>query len=211
MVWTAGTAAADDPAILHAAIELVPQIVEAGDQIEQGRRIPLSIAQAMKEAGIFGMAMPCGWGGPELDLLTQFRVIETLAMADGSVGWCAMIGCDSGYVSAFLDQDVARAMYPDIRVATGAAATPTGKATRVPGGIMWKVGSRSSAAASTVSGYGWAASSMRTALRTRTRMVCPKPGNASLRCRSAKSWELWPKLGDGVLNKAAYRSGWKPA
>jgi plastocyanin len=23
--------------------------------------------------------------------------------------------------------------------------------------------------------------------------------------------ELWPKLGDGVLNKAAYRSGWKPA
>jgi hypothetical protein len=23
--------------------------------------------------------------------------------------------------------------------------------------------------------------------------------------------ELWPKLGDGVLSKAAYRSGWKPA
>jgi hypothetical protein len=23
--------------------------------------------------------------------------------------------------------------------------------------------------------------------------------------------ELWPKLGDGALNKAAYRSGWKPA
>jgi len=134
MVWTAGTATADDPAILHAAIALVPQIVEAGGQIEQGRRIPPNIAQAMKEAGIFAMAMPRAWSGPELDLLTQFRVIETLAMADGSVGWCAMIGCDSGYVSAFLDQGVARAMYSDIRVATGAAATPTGKATRVPGG-----------------------------------------------------------------------------
>jgi len=45
-----------------------------------------------------------------------------------------MIGCDSGYVSAFVDQDVAREMYPDIQVATGAAATPTGKAMRVPGG-----------------------------------------------------------------------------
>jgi hypothetical protein len=45
-----------------------------------------------------------------------------------------MIGCDSGYLSAFLDQNVARAMYPDIWVATGAAATPTGKASRVPGG-----------------------------------------------------------------------------
>jgi alkylation response protein AidB-like acyl-CoA dehydrogenase len=55
-------------------------------------------------------------------------------MADGSVGWCAMIGCDSGYITAFLDQDVARAMYPDLLVATGAAATTTGKARRVPGG-----------------------------------------------------------------------------
>jgi alkylation response protein AidB-like acyl-CoA dehydrogenase len=78
--------------------------------------------------------MPRAWGGPELDPLMQFRVIESLAMADGSVGWCAMIGCDSGYVSAFLDQDVARAMYQDMLVATGAAATTTGKATRVPGG-----------------------------------------------------------------------------
>jgi hypothetical protein len=30
--------------------------------------------------------------------LTQFRVIEALAIADGSVGLCAMIGCDGGYV-----------------------------------------------------------------------------------------------------------------
>jgi indole-3-acetate monooxygenase len=92
------------------------------------------IAAAMKDAGVFGMAMPHAWGGPELDPLTQIRVIEALAMADGSVGWCAMIGCDSGYITAFLDQDVAREMYPDLFAATGAAATTTGKAQRVPGG-----------------------------------------------------------------------------
>ena len=79
------------------------------------------------------MAMTRIWGGPELDPFTQFHVIEALAMADGSVGWCAMIGCDGGYVTAFLDQDVARAMYPDLLVATGAAATTTGQARRVPG------------------------------------------------------------------------------
>src|SRR4051812_48337610 len=134
MAWTAGTASANESPVLHAAIALVPQIAAAGDEIEQARRIPPRIAEAIRDAGIFGMVMPSAWGGPELDLLTQARVIETLAMADGSVGWCAMIGCDSGYVSAFLDQAVARTMYPDIRVATGAAATPTGKATRVPGG-----------------------------------------------------------------------------
>jgi indole-3-acetate monooxygenase len=131
---SAGRAAADDSPILHAAIGLAEQIRTASDEIERGRRLPARIAAAMKEAGVFGMAMPRVWGGSELDPLTQFRVIETLAMADASVGWCAMIGCDGGYVTAFLDQDVARAMYPDPLVATAAAATTTGQAMRVPGG-----------------------------------------------------------------------------
>jgi indole-3-acetate monooxygenase len=64
----------------------------------------------MKGAGVFGMVVPHAWGGPELDPLTQFRIIEALAMADGSAGWCTMINCDTGWVTAFLDEDVARAM-----------------------------------------------------------------------------------------------------
>jgi hypothetical protein len=68
-----------------------------------------------------------------------------------------MIGCDGGYVTAFLDQDVARAMYPDILVATGAAATTTGKAVRVPGATASAGASPSSADAITASGSGRAA------------------------------------------------------
>ena len=55
-------------------------------------------------------------------------------MADGSVGWCAMINCDGGYITAFLDQEVGRTMYPDLQAGTAATATPTGQALRVPGG-----------------------------------------------------------------------------
>jgi alkylation response protein AidB-like acyl-CoA dehydrogenase len=134
MPYPAGEAGPDDSSVLHATIGLTEQIRAASEEIEAGRRIPPSIAAAMKDAGVFGMAMPHAWGGPELDPLTQIRVIEALAMADGSVGWCAMIGCDSGYITAFLEQDVAREMYRDLFAATGAAATTTGKAQRVPGG-----------------------------------------------------------------------------
>ena len=134
MTHIAGKAGTDDPPVLHAAIGLAEQIREASEKIEAGRRLPVSIVSAMKEAGVFGMVMPRAWGGPEVDPLTQIRVFEALAMADGSVGWCAMIGCDSGYVTAFLDQDIARVMYPDILGATAAAATTTGQAHRVPGG-----------------------------------------------------------------------------
>jgi hypothetical protein len=115
----AGRATADDSPVLHAAIGLAHQIRSASDEIEGGRRITPGIAAAMKDAGVFGRAMPRVWGGPELDPLTQFRVTKVLAIADSSVGWCAMIGCVGGYVTAFLDQDIARAAYPDILVATG--------------------------------------------------------------------------------------------
>jgi indole-3-acetate monooxygenase len=134
MTYPLGQAEQTDHPILQAAIAMAPKIRAAGEEIEKGRRIPKSIAEALKGAGIFGMAMPRAWGGPELDPLTQFRVIEALAMADGSVGWCAMINCDGGYVSAFLEQRVARALYSDILVGTAATATPTGQAEPVSGG-----------------------------------------------------------------------------
>jgi hypothetical protein len=114
MTHVAGQATAEDSPVLHAAIGLAEQIRAASDETESGRRIPPGIAAAKKDAGVFGMAMPRGSGGPELDALTQFRVIEVLAMAEGSAGWCAMIGRDGAYITALLDQGVARTMYPDL-------------------------------------------------------------------------------------------------
>jgi alkylation response protein AidB-like acyl-CoA dehydrogenase len=134
MTYAAGHAGPADSPVLHAAIALAAKIRASGDEIEQARRIPAPIVDALKGAGVFGMAMPRAWGGPELDPLAQFRVLEALAMADGSVGWCAMINCDGGYVTAFLDQQVARTMYPDLEVGTAATASPTGQALLVPGG-----------------------------------------------------------------------------
>jgi hypothetical protein len=87
MIHIAGKASEQDSQILHAAIGLGSQIRAASEEIEQGRRIPPSLAAAMKGAGVFGMVMPCAWGGPELDPMAQFRVIEALAMVDGSVGF----------------------------------------------------------------------------------------------------------------------------
>ncbi len=134
MTYAAGQAEPDQSPILHAAIGMAPQIRDAADEIERARRLPKPIVERLRDAGVFGMAMPRAWGGPELDPLTQFRVLEALAMADGSVGWCAMINCDGGYITAFLDDQVGRSMYPDLQLGTAAAASPTGQAIRVHGG-----------------------------------------------------------------------------
>jgi hypothetical protein len=58
MTHPAGYAEPDESPILHAAIALAPRIAASGEEIEQGRRIPTSIVKALKDAGVFGMAMP---------------------------------------------------------------------------------------------------------------------------------------------------------
>jgi indole-3-acetate monooxygenase len=121
-------------AILDAAEALLPQIRAAADEIERGRRLPEQIVTAMREAGVFRMAMPRAWGGPELDAPSQLRVLEALAYADGSVGWCAMINIDGGYMTAFIDQDIAREMYSDLDSPTGVSVLTPGKAELVRDG-----------------------------------------------------------------------------
>jgi hypothetical protein len=43
-------------------------------------------------------AVPPGMSTEPCRVRASTAPIEALAMADGSVGWCAMIGCDGGYI-----------------------------------------------------------------------------------------------------------------
>src|SRR4051794_11270334 len=82
MTYPAGQAGPTDSPVLHAVLALAPAIRAIGTEIEEARRIPTPIVQAMQSTGVFGMAMPRAWDGPELDPATQIRVVEALAMAD---------------------------------------------------------------------------------------------------------------------------------
>ena len=144
---TDSTGAAPETAerIVEAACSLGPQIQAAVEEMEQQRHLPASIVQAMQQAGAFRMTMPREWGGPEADPLAQVRIVEALSIADGSVGWCSMIGSDGGYFTVFLDQAVAREMYPDINAVTATVLRPSGRAVAVKDGYRvsgrWKFAS----------------------------------------------------------------------
>ena len=131
--------------ILENAKSLAPAIRARSDEIERGRRLPPDVVELLREAGVFRMNMPRGWGGPEMTPMQQNEVIEELSKADASVGWCAMIGSDSGLYSAFLDQDVAREMFPRLDMIMAGLVYPAGRAERVPGGYRvsgrWTFGS----------------------------------------------------------------------
>jgi alkylation response protein AidB-like acyl-CoA dehydrogenase len=127
--------ATDPAATLEAAVALRPTMIALRNQIERERCLPPHLVQQLKDAGVFRMTMPHVWGGSELDLPSQLEVIEALSMADTSVGWCAMIGTDGGYTTAFIDQGVAREIYPDVDMVTAITSMPPGKAVKTGDGF----------------------------------------------------------------------------
>jgi alkylation response protein AidB-like acyl-CoA dehydrogenase len=133
--------------ILENTRKLAPKVAARADEIAQLRRLPLDLVTELKTAGVFRMPMPAAWGGPEMSPRAQNEVVEILSAADASVGWCAMIGSDAGFYAAFLEEDAARALYPDLDSVTAGMLQPAGRAVRVPGGYRvsgrWGFGSGS--------------------------------------------------------------------
>lgn len=120
--------------MIEAVQALIPRIRAAADQIEAGRRLPLELVHALADAGVFRLLVPRALGGAEAHPGRLIEVIEAIAAADGSAGWCAMIGATSGVVSAYLPDDVAREIYGDPRLVTGGVFAPFGTAVPEAGG-----------------------------------------------------------------------------
>jgi len=139
------TVALDSDAILRNARALAPRIEAAADDIARARRLPDDLVEAMRAAGIFRIAFPRDWGGPEMDILRQCELMEMLAYSDASTAWVAMICSDSGHYAMRVADDVARRLYPDVDLLTAGWLAPLGQAHRVAGGYRvsgrWQFGS----------------------------------------------------------------------
>jgi len=137
--------ALDGAAILANADRIGPLLREHAAEVEAARRLTEPVVNALRSTGVFRMAMPATWGGPELDICRQIEIIETLSRADASAGWCAMIGADSGYYSGYIDDAAARSLYPDLDAVTAGWLTPAGTVEVCDGGYRlsgrWSFGS----------------------------------------------------------------------
>jgi alkylation response protein AidB-like acyl-CoA dehydrogenase len=132
--------------ILTAARELAPRIAARSEEIEQTRRIPDDIVQALKDTHIFRMFQPRVYGGAEVDPLTAITVEEGLAHADGSVGWCLTRALAGGILMAQLEPEAAHEIYdPDPSIVIAGTLQPPGEAIVVDGGYRvsgrWPFGS----------------------------------------------------------------------
>ena len=132
---------------LDFARALAPKITPRSEEIEQARRVPNDIIEDLRQAGVLSMTLLEAHGGSERDIRQTMAVIEALAHADASVGWCAMIYLTTATATYSLSSEwAARVVAAGSPVAILAgSAQPNGRATRVKGGLevsgRWSWGS----------------------------------------------------------------------
>jgi alkylation response protein AidB-like acyl-CoA dehydrogenase len=120
---------------IDAARKLASTIRSSADEIEAEREIPRPLFEAIADAGLFHLALPRSLGCPELDLPTYTQVIEEVAKADASTGWCINQGAIFATYAARMPRETARAIWIDTpRAVVANTPAPTARAVVVPGG-----------------------------------------------------------------------------
>ncbi len=103
-------------------------------QIEVDRQVTAKAMAALHEQRLFRALLPRSLGGDEASPLEFCKMIETIATADASTGWCLSQGGGCAMGAAFLKPEAQRKFFgaPNAVLAWGAGIQ--GKAIKAPGG-----------------------------------------------------------------------------
>ncbi len=131
---------------MRAAIDLLPLVEAEADEAERIRHQTDKVVAALRRAGIYSMLLPRALGGGELPFVDAMRVVERIAWADGSAGWCAMVGNVMSSTQAHVPEKGVQLMYPNgAGTMVAGQGIPRGEARRIEGGYLvrgqWSYGS----------------------------------------------------------------------
>ena len=120
--------------LIAAAKSLAPEIVASRDRIDIERQLPVELAEKMAEKQLFGLYVPRELNGPETDPVTAFHVVEEIAQADGSVGWCVFNGTAVSAAVARLSPKAAKEIFGDPPVVLGSGSARAGGTAKITDG-----------------------------------------------------------------------------
>jgi alkylation response protein AidB-like acyl-CoA dehydrogenase len=114
---------------------LLPKIRERRAEIEDARRLPKDLVADLAATGVFKLGMPAALGGDEASATEFMRALEAISAADGSTGWCTMIGAGGAFFGGMMTDIGFKEVFADPALPTASAVPPTqGTAARVDGG-----------------------------------------------------------------------------
>ena len=114
---------------------MAKRAAESADRIDAERRLPPELAADMADEGLFRLLVPRSVGGAEMDFPEYLRVVETFALADGSVAWCVNQNNVFATDAVRMPAGTAQEVWNDPRaVISNGPPTPSTRAVPVDGG-----------------------------------------------------------------------------
>lgn len=132
--------------VLERVTKLDALIRDHADEAERNGNLPDALFAALKDAGVFRIALPASYGGEGASFAEQSAVIQELSRVDGSTGWIAMILSTAPPVLMKFPSATFDAIFADGPDAiAGGTLAPKGSADVVDGGYrvkgQWPFGS----------------------------------------------------------------------
>ena len=137
----------DTEHFLNRAAVLRPLIEEQADEAERLRHMTDKTVETFHSEGLYRMLLPKELGGFELSWVEAMKVVEQVAYADGSTGWCLMVGnIEVGAGGAYLPEAGIEQIFANgNEILIAGQGIPRGFAREVDGGYMihgdWSYGS----------------------------------------------------------------------
>lgn len=94
--------------------ELRADILKAGDEAQELRKLPDDIVDKLIDEGFFRFALPEELGGDNASSMETIEILEHMAAIDASVAWNVMLGSEINAMAAGgMDPDLAKEVYLD--------------------------------------------------------------------------------------------------
>ena len=120
--------------LVQEAKRIAPEIVANRDLIDAECQLPHGLAMEMAAKGLFSLYVPGELGGPETDPVTAFHVVEEIAQADGSAGWCVFNGAAVSSAVARISPKAAREIFGDPPSVLGSGSARAGGTAKITDG-----------------------------------------------------------------------------
>ena len=122
----------------HPSTQIAPELVYAlrklAGEAEQIKKMHPAQLAIVREQKWFQLFVPAQYKGLQLSLLRALRLEESIAWADGSVGWTVTLCAGAGWFIGFLNPALAAAIFDGNKVCLSGSGKATGIATRMANG-----------------------------------------------------------------------------
>ncbi|MFE3140963.1 acyl-CoA dehydrogenase family protein [Streptomyces scopuliridis] len=121
-------------AVLEGVRKISPLLRENSTVAESRRWIPEESIELLKDAGVFGAAVPERFGGLDLSVTDQAEVLMEIARSCGSTGWVASVWMSSTWIASLYPDKAQEEIFANGSVRISGGFTPSGTLKATDGG-----------------------------------------------------------------------------